>query len=122
MRVRTLVALAVLLFVSAAPASAQIPQPSGPLVFCGTQAPPPAVSFRLVFDGGAPEALTMDAAMDAGCPTGSTHSFRLPASRFTVGQHTVQVLSTNTFGTTTGPLYTVTIGAAPGPFTVTAIR
>lgn len=104
-------------------ASAQaIPQPTGAVVFCGAQAAPADVeSYELVFNGGAPEALTMDETLAEGCPDGSTHSFRLPASRFTVGQHTLLVRARNQFGTTDGPIYTVTVGIAPGQFTVTAV-
>jgi hypothetical protein len=81
----------------------------------------PAPSGQMVFNGGAPEALAMDATTDAACPTGSTHSFRLPAARFTVGTHTVKVIATNAFGATDGPVYTVVVGIRPGQFTITAI-
>jgi len=98
-----------------------IPPPTNPVIFCGSQAPPPAASYRLVFDNGTPETLVMDTTIASTCPTGTTHSFRIAASKFTVGQHTVKVQSINTFGTTDGPVYTVTIGVAPGPFTITAL-
>jgi hypothetical protein len=88
----------------------------------GSQFPPPpgATSYQLVFDGAAPEAIT-PAAPVAACPAGSTHSFTLPPARFTVGAHTVRLVATNAFGSTTGPIYTVTVGIAPGPFTITAV-
>jgi hypothetical protein len=98
-----------------------IPAPTNPVVFCGAQTPPPASTYQLLFDNGAPEALTMDATLDSACPAGSTHSFRLPASRFTVGNHTVQVRAVNTFGSTLGPVYTVQVGIAPGPFSITGV-
>lgn len=98
----------------------QFPPPTGPVTFCGTQTPPNADSYTLVFDGGAPEAVTL-AAPVAACPNGSTHSFTIPAARFTVGQHTVRIRATNAFDTTAGPIYTVTVGVAPGPFTVNAV-
>jgi hypothetical protein len=98
----------------------QFPPPPGPVTFCGTQAPPVATSYQLVFDGAAPEAIT-PAAPVAACPAGSTHSFTLPPARFTVGAHTVRLVATNAFGSTTGPIYTVTVGIAPGPFTITAV-
>lgn len=99
-----------------------IPPPSGPVIFCGSQAAPAAVSYQLVFDGGAPEALTMDATKDPACAASDTNSFRLAASKFTVGTHTLLVKATNTFGTTDGDVYNVTVGIAPGKFTITAIR
>jgi hypothetical protein len=113
-----LVALAV--YPSLVAAQGQFPPPPGPVTFCGTQAAPVAVSYQLVFDGAAPEAVALGAAV-AACPAGSTHSFTLPANRFTVGVHTVRLIATNAFGSTTGPVYTVSVGIAPGPFTVTAV-
>ena len=98
-----------------------IPPPTGPVVFCGQQAAPEASSYLLVFNGGAPEPLTMDASPDAACPTGTTNSFRLAAARFTVGNHTLLVRAVNTFGSTDGPVYDVTVGIAPGKFTITAV-
>lgn len=107
----------------AAPVMAQVamPPPTNPVVFCGTQATPNPDSYELLFDGGAAEPLTMDATMNTACPGGSTHSFSLPASRFTVGQHTLQVRATNVFGSTDGPVYNVTVGIAPGEFTINAV-
>ena len=102
-------------------AAQSIPPPTGPVVFCGTQAQPDAVSYQLVFDGGAPEPLAMDAAKNAACAASDTHSFQVPAARFTVGNHTAVVRATNTFGTTVGPTYTITVGIAPGQFTITAV-
>ena len=75
-----------------------IAPPTTPVIFCGQQAMPNAVSYQVVFDGGAPEPLTMDAKVDPQCPTGSTHSFRLPAARFTGGTHTVMVRAVNPHG------------------------
>lgn len=102
-------------------ASAQIPVPSGPVTFCGTQAPPAADSYTVSVDGAPPVALTMSATVDARCPTGSTHSFTLAASLFPIGNHTVVVIAANAFGTTTGPSYAVTVGIAPGTFTLRAV-
>jgi hypothetical protein len=106
----------------AAPASAQsqFPPPADPVTICGTQAAPNATSYQLVFDGGAPEAVTL-VAPSAVCPSGSTHSFTLAAARFTVGPHTLQLRATNAFGTTVGPVHNVSVGIAPGQFTVTAV-
>lgn len=112
--------IALLLFLPVS-AVAQIPQPSGPVVFCGVQAAPVAESYQLVFNGGTPEALVMDATIDPGCPVGSTHSFRLPAARFTVGKHEIRVTATNSFGATDGPAYSVVVGIRPGQFTITAL-
>lgn len=113
--------VAMLLAASVALSAQQIPQPAKPVVFCGEQAAPAADTFQLVFNGGAPEALVMDTQKDAGCPASATHSFRLPASRFTVGKHTVKVTSVNAFGASDGPVYVVDVGIKPGQFTITAI-
>lgn len=115
-----LAALAAIVFSTPVFAQSQFPPPAGPVTICGTQAAPAATSYQLVFDGGAPEAVTLTSPAAAACSavSGATHSFTLPASRFTVGTHTIRVVATNAFGTTTGPAYTVTVGVAPGPFTV----
>jgi hypothetical protein len=104
-------------------AQTPIPQPTGPVVFCAEQTPPAADSYELRFDGGALEPLAMDATLDPACSTvpGATHSFRLPAGRFSVGTHTLQVRATNAFGATDGPVYTVVVGIAPGPMTIKAV-
>lgn len=107
-------------FGSYAAAQSQFPPPAGPVTICGTQAPPTADQHQMIFDGGTPESVTLDAPV-AACPSGSTHSFTLPASRFTVGTHTIALVATNAFGSTTGPAYTITVGIAPGQFTVTAV-
>lgn len=116
--------LVVALLVAVVPALAQVvmPPPANPVVFCGTQAAPAADSYQLAFDGGAPEALTMDATKNAACPASSTHSFSLPASRFTVGTHSLAVTAVNAFGATAGPTYQVLVGIAPGPFTINAVQ
>lgn len=114
-------AVVVLVCASFASAQSQFPPPAGPVTICGSQAAPNADSYQLVFDGGAPEAVTLTAPAAAGCPGGSTHSFTLPAARFTVGAHTLALIATNQFGSTTGPAFTVTVGIAPGPFNVTAV-
>lgn len=118
---RGLLTIALLVTVAAPSVAQQIPQPSGPVTFCGTQAAPAADSYQVSIDGAAAQALTMQATIDSRCATGTTHSFQLAASLFTVGQHTVTVTARNAFGTTNGPVYTVTVGIAPGPFTVTAV-
>lgn len=107
-------------FTSTAAAQSQFPPPAGPVTICGTQAAPTAASYQLIFDGGAPEAVTLTAPA-AACPLGSTHSFTLPAARFTVGVHSVVVRATNAFGSTNGPSYAVSVGIAPGSFTVGAV-
>lgn len=104
-----------------ASSEAQIQPPSGPVTFCGTQAAPAANTYTVVVDGGAPQTLTMTAPPVAACPAGATHSFTLPAALFTVGTHRVTVVSTNSFGSTTGPEYSVVVGIRPGAFTVTAV-
>ena len=102
-------------------ASAQIPPPSGPVTFCGTQALPAATSYTVAVDTATPAPLTMAATVAAACPAGATHSFTLAASLFPIGTHQVVVRSINAFGTTTGPAFTVTVGIAPGVFTITAL-
>jgi hypothetical protein len=104
-------------------AQTPIPPPSGPVVFCAEQTPPAADSYQLRFDGGALEPLTMDASLDSACAgvSGATHSFRLPAARFTVGTHTLQVRARNAFGSTDGPVFSVVVGIAPGPLTIKAV-
>lgn len=99
----------------------QIPQPTGPVTFCGTQAAPAADSYTVAVDGGTPVPLTMDATLNPACPAGSTHSFQVAAASFPIGTHTVVVRAVNAFGTTVGPAYTVQVGIAPGQFTVTAV-
>jgi hypothetical protein len=118
---RLLTLLVIVGLVGVVPAAGQIPPPAGPVTFCGSQATPVPDSYTVSVDGGAQQALTMDASVNAGCPAGTTHSFQLPASVFTVGTHTVQVFATNVFGTTAGPVYSVQVGIAPGQFTITAI-
>jgi hypothetical protein len=117
----TLLLLLAALALPASSASAQIPVPSGPVTFCGTQAAPSPDTYTVQVDGGVAQPLTMAASLDARCPAGSTHSFTLPASLFTVGSHTVRVRATNAYGSTDGPTYTVTVGIAPGQFTVTSV-
>lgn len=104
---------------SVAQGQSQFPPPAGPVAICGVQAQPAADSHKVIVDGGSPEDVTV-VANPPGCPSG-TSGFTLPASRFTVGKHSIVVQSINTFGTTTGPAYLVTVGIAPGTFTVTAV-
>ena len=111
----------VIVWLGSSVSAQQIPPPAGPVTFCGVQAAPAADTYQLVFDGGAPEALTMDATVHSMCPVGTTHSFQIPAMRFTVGSHTVQVVGTNPFGTTAGPVYAVEVGIKPGEFTINAV-
>lgn len=99
----------------------QIPQPTGPVTFCGVQAAPAADSYTVAVDGGTPVPLTMDAVLNPACPAGSTHSFQVAASSFPIGNHTLVVRATNAFGTTVGPTYAVTVGIAPGQFTISAV-
>ncbi len=119
--VLTMLLLLAALALPASSANAQIPVPSGPVLFCGTQAAPAADSYTVSVDDAAPVPLTMSATVDARCPAGDTHSFTLPASLFTVGTHTVRVRSVNAFGGTNGPAYNVTVGIAPGQFTITSV-
>jgi hypothetical protein len=119
--IRTFVWCLVLLLLMTGQAWAQIPVPAGPVLVCGSQAMPSADSYQVAFDGGAPTAVTMEAAVDSACPAGSTHSFRLAPALFTIGQHTIAVAGSNAFGSTTGPTFTVTVGIAPGPFTIGAV-
>ncbi len=121
-RILTLLAVLVALLLPAAARAQSIPPPAGPVTICGTQAAPAATSYQLVFDAGAPEAVTLTAPAAAACPSGSTHSFTIAAARFPVGQHSVKVLPINTFGTTTtSPSISITVGIAPGAFTPTAV-
>lgn len=117
-------ALIVLALLGPAPAAAQVsmPPPANPVTVCGTQAAPAASSYQLVFDGGAPEAVTVATPPDARCPSGSSGSFTVPASRFTLGDHTIRLIPTNAFGSNmASPAFPVAVGLAPGPFTVTAV-
>lgn len=117
---RSLWLFVAILGVPALAGAQQIPPPTDPVPFCGTQASPAADSYTVSVDGGAAQPLTMDATPNAGCAAGET-SFTLPASFFTVGSHTVAVTARNTFGSTPGPAYTVTVGIAPGAFTITRV-
>lgn len=113
------VAMACLMVVGAS--AQQIPPPSGPVTFCGTQATPVAESYTIAIDGAAAVPLTMDATVNAACPAGTTHSFQVPASAFPIGAHTLVVAAVNAFGATAGPSFAVTVGIAPGAFTITAL-
>lgn len=118
---RVLLTVVGLLALASVSEAQQIPVPTGPVTFCGVQAAPVADSYTVAIDGGAPVALTMDAALNAACPAGSTHSFQIAAASFPIGNHTLVVRGTNAFGTTVGPAYAVTVGIAPGQFTITAL-
>lgn len=115
-----MVAIVMLILTAATSEAQQIPQPSGPVLFCGTQMGQPADSYTVSVDGAAPVPLTMDATIDAQCPTnqGFTHSFTLAPSLFPLGNHIVVVYATNAFGTTAGDEFQVTVGIAPGKFTI----
>lgn len=104
-----------------ASSAAQIQPPTGPVVFCGTQATPNPDTYTVSVDGGAAAPLTMDATLNAACPAGSTHSFQLPAASFPIGSHVVRVTATNAFGATAGNAFAVVVGIAPGQFTITAL-
>lgn len=119
--VLTLLLLSAALALPVSSADAQILPPAGPVTFCGTQATPTADSYTVSVDGGAATPLSMSATIDSRCPAGTTHSFTLPAAAFPIGQHTVAVTASNAFGATAGPVYTVTVGIAPGAFTVVAV-
>lgn len=122
MRLFSSLMLALFALASSVYGQAPIPQPSGPVVFCGQQPSPAATSFEVVFDGQAPQPLTMDATKDARCAPTDTHSFSLPATNFPVGEHTVVIRSRNQFGVTVADTYTVTVGLAPGKFTITSVH
>lgn len=109
------------LLMSAPPAFPQIPPPSGPVTFCGTQALPVATSYTVAVDAATPAPLTMAATVSPSCPAGSTHSFTQPAALFPIGSHSVVVRAINAFGETVGPSFAVTVGIAPGVFTITAL-
>jgi hypothetical protein len=116
--------LLALLFCGVGSASAwaqAIPPPTNPVTFCGTQATPAAVSYQYSLDSGPMTPLTMDTAISGGCLSGTTHSFKLAAALFTVGNHQLVVRATNTYGSTNGPVYTITVGIAPGPFTIISV-
>ena len=98
----------------------QIPVPTGPVTFCGVQAQPAADSYLVTVDTAPAQPLTMDTPPNPACAAGET-SFRLPANLFTLGQHTVTVTSRNAFGSTVGPVFRVTVGIAPGQFTITSV-
>ena len=116
-------------------AEEQIPPPTGPVTFCGTQATPTADSYRYQVGtvtsapGASPLVVTWDnaeadltlVAPVAACPAGQTHSFALPASLFPIGRRAVRIMSVNAIGSTPGPAYLVVVGIAPGQFTITAV-
>ena len=111
-----------LLLLGSATARAQaIPPPTNPLVFCGIQALPAPTSYTLIIDGGAPAPLVMDATKSPVCPAASTHSFVVPAAVFTLGLRTFVVTAINAVGPTVGPPYPITVGLAPGAFTITNV-
>jgi hypothetical protein len=120
------------LVITANAQTTQIPPPSSPVAFCGVQAAPAADSFKLVFDGGAPEDVTMVTPADStaivsycnqNAPAGWTHAFTMSAARFSVRQtpYTVFIQSTNAFGTTSGVTYSILVGMAPGQLTITRV-
>lgn len=108
---------AVFAFALQADAQTQVVPPAGPLTVCFTQPPPAADSYQLIFDGAAPEAVTTTAPV-AGCQSGSTHAISVPASKFTVGTHTIVIRATNAFGATDSDPHTVVVGIRPGKPTI----
>jgi hypothetical protein len=103
-------------------AQATLPVPTNPLTVCISQVLPPASSYQLVFDNGAPEAVTVTAADAAKCKTSDTGSFTVAAARWTAGQHTLRLNAVNAGGTTPGPVFTVTIQAPkPGEPVITGV-
>lgn len=117
---RIVALLICLLVASSAFAQQPIPPPAGPVLFCVAQTPPEATSYRLIVDGGAPQAVTMGAPV-AACPAGTTHTFTLPPATFPIGTHTVSVVSVNEFGETAGPVHTIVVGIKPGEARVVAV-
>jgi hypothetical protein len=114
--------LALMWSASAGWAQATLPVPTAPLTVCVNQPLPPATSYQLVFDGGAPEAVTVTAADAAKCKTTDTGSFTVAAARWTVGQHTLRLNAVNAGGSTQGPVFTITIQAPkPGEPAITAV-
>jgi len=123
-RVVLFVALVVALLVvpsKAVWAQTQIPPPAGPVTICVTNAPPLATTYQSVFDGGTPQAITPMGTISPSCPAGNTFSFQLPSALFVLGTHTIRVNGINAFGTTTGPVWNVLVGIAPGVSTITAV-
>lgn len=130
---RRIVSLVITLGACASLASAQspMPPPSGPVAFCGVQSTPAASSWKVIFDNGQPEDVSMvtptsegSGALVAFCNAnapGWTHAFTLPPTRFTLGDHTVAVDAINQFGTFRGPVWTVPIGMKPGAWTTKAV-
>lgn len=104
-----------------------IPPPSGPVGVCGVQTPPAATSYKLVWDGGTPEDLTVVTPSSTGATNlvsfcnaqqpGWTHAFTIPAAKFTIGMHTSVVIAINEFGETSGPPKQFNVGLAPGVLT-----
>lgn len=125
-----LVSIVVGISAASAEAQSQFPPPSTPVAACFTQPSPVAESHQLIFDGGAPEALetitpaSPDSPTKAACNGAGvtwTHAATIPAARFTLGEHTVQIRAVNAFGQTLGNVFNAVIGIAPGPPTITAI-
>lgn len=125
MRLRSIllstIVLGLLMSALPASASAQFTPPSGPVLFCFTQAPPEPASWQTVTDNGTAAPMTPTAPAVAACPSAATHSFTLPAAPFTIGTHTVMIRTINSFGPTNGPVYTVVVGIAPGAGTIIAV-
>jgi hypothetical protein len=123
MRVGWIASVLVMLVVGCASAQVTLPTPTGPLTVCVRQPLPPADSYQLVFDGGAPEAVTVTTPADpAKCAAADTSSFTVPAARWTPGEHTVRVNAINAGGSTTSTVFTVTIQTPkPGEPVITAV-
>lgn len=102
----------------ASSANAQIPQPSGPVTFCAQRSTPIADNYTASVDDGAPQAITFGT--DARCPASHPASFTLAGAQFTLraAPYLIRVTGTNAFGSTTGPQFSLQIGAAPGLVTI----
>lgn len=113
-----LLVLSLVLVGLASSASAQIPQPSGPVTFCAQRATPIGDSYTASVDDGAPQAITFGT--DARCPASHPASFTLAGAQFTLraAPYLIRVTGTNAFGSTTGPQFSLQIGAAPGLVTI----
>lgn len=136
---RRIVAFIITALALAAPAAAQtqIPQPVGPVAFCGVQDDTPAGDYQLIFDNRQPETVIIvkptdtapatSAALVAFCnanaPNGWTHAFTVAAGRFVLRPepYLIALNALNARGNTIGQMYSVSVGLKPGVFRITFV-
>lgn len=111
-------------FTAPAAAQGQIPPSAGLLLFCGVQATPAPDARTVLVDDVAVVPAPTFVANDARCTNPAHVAFTLPAGPFSVraAPYRVVVVASNAFGTTPGQEFLVTIGVAPGAFTIAEVR